>query len=169
MRRLILCCALPMAACTATRAGDAAQPSVTLQRTTCFGSCPAYAVTVSPDGRVSFEGQMHVQAKSASARVDAGRYAAILAAVRQAGLESMRDNYVAHGNGCDQVATDMPSIRIALAGARTKSVYFYLGCSGQEADAVRPRIEELARTIDQQLDTARWIGQGSASPVSVQR
>lgn len=172
LRCLILCGALPLAACTnATRAGEAsAQPTVTLQRTSCFGSCPAYTVSVSPDRQVAFQGQTRAQATSANVRIDDARYDAVLAAVRQADLASMRDSYVAHGNGCEQVATDMPGIRITVADARgSKSVNFYLGCRGQEADAVRPRIEALARTIDQQLDTARWIGQGSASPAAVQR
>ena len=40
----------------------------------------------------------------------------------------------------------------------TRSVDFYLGCTGALAEAVRPRIEQLANSIDEQLDTRRWIG-----------
>ncbi len=34
--------------------------------------------------------------------------------------------------------------------------------AGTAASKVRPRIDQLASTIDRQLDTARWIGKPAA-------
>jgi hypothetical protein len=38
------------------------------------------------------------------------------------------------------------------------SVDFHFDCTGPAAEAVRPGIEQLANSIDQQLATRRWIG-----------
>lgn len=72
----------------------------------------------------------------------------------------MHDSYVSRDDGCDMVLSDQLGITItATDSSGSKTVDFYLGCSGAAADAVRQRIKELVRSIDRQLDTARWIGQ----------
>ncbi|OOG45560.1 DUF6438 domain-containing protein [Rhodanobacter sp. C01] len=132
---------------------------ITLQRSTCFGNCPGYSVTVTQDGRVSFEGHAHVQTDNADGRVTPMQVANILAAVDQAGFRSMRDSYVSHDDGCEMVMSDQSGVKITIVDAAgSKTVDFYNGCTGATADAVRSRIEQLARIIDQQLGTARWIG-----------
>ena len=85
-------------------------------------------------------------------------------AVKQAGLRSMRDSYTGSDDGCEMVMSDQPGVKITVVDAEgSKTVDFYNGCTGAVADAVRPRIEQLARSIDQQLDTARWIGKPAAT------
>lgn len=136
---------------------------VTLQRSGCFGNCPAYVVTVAADGRISFTGHAHVQTRQASGQATPAQLAAIAAALERAGLRSMRDSYVSRDDGCDTVLSDQPGISITVTDSSgSKTVDFYLGCTGAAADAVRQRIEALARSIDRQLDTARWIGQPTA-------
>lgn len=133
--------------------------SITLQRSTCFGNCPGYSVTVTPDGRVSFEGHAHVQTGNADGHATPMQVANILTAVEQAGLRSMRDSYVSHDDGCEMVMSDQSGVKITVVDAAgSKTVDFYNGCTGAMADAVRSRIERLARIIDQQLGTTRWIG-----------
>ncbi len=162
-RSLPACIALLPAACAmrADAMPEQSTPaaSVTLTRTTCFGTCPGYTVTVTQDGAVSFEGHAHVQTASTRSHATPAEVANVFAAVKQANLRSMRDSYVAHDDGCEMVMSDQPGVRITVVDAEgSKTVDFYNGCTGAVADAVRPRIEQLAKSIDQQLDTARWIG-----------
>lgn len=133
--------------------------SVTLQRTSCFGSCPSYTVTVTQEGQVSFQGHTHVRTANASGHAAPARVANIFSAVKQARLRSMRDSYVARDDGCEVVMSDQPGVKITVVDATgSKTVDFYNGCTGAVANAVRSRIEQLAKSIDEQLDTARWIG-----------
>jgi hypothetical protein len=167
LRSLPACTALLVGACAmgASATPDQRMPaaSVTLQRTSCFGSCPSYTVTVTQDGQVSFEGLAHVQSGSASGHATPAQVANILAAVKEARLRSMRDSYVAPDDGCEMVMSDQAGVKITVVDAAgSKTVDFYKGCTGASADAVRPRIEQLASSIDQQLGTARWIGKPAA-------
>ncbi len=58
---------------------------------------------------------------------------------------------------------DMNGVKITVATTHgSKTVNFYYGCRGAIASKVRPRIDQLASTIDRQLDTARWIGKPAA-------
>jgi hypothetical protein len=163
LRSLPACTALLLGACATHADAMPEHPtpatSVTLTRTTCFGTCPGYAVTVTQDGEVSFEGHAHVHTASTRSQATPAQVANVLAAVKQANLRSMRDSYAAHDDGCEMVMSDQAGVRITVVDAEgSKTVDFYNGCTGAVANAVRPRIEQLAKIIDQQLDTARWIG-----------
>jgi hypothetical protein len=168
VRSLLTCSAFLLGACAMRADAAPDQPmhvtSVSLQRSTCLGNCPSYTVTVTADGQVNFVGHAHVRAGVASGLATPAQLASIFAAVKQAELRSMRDSYVGSDDGCEMVMSDQPGVKITVVDAEgSKTVDFYNGCTGAVADAVRPRIEQLARSIDQQLDTARWIG-GPVAP-----
>jgi hypothetical protein len=157
---LTTACAVRADADTTPAAHDA---SVTLQRSTCFGNCPGYTVAMAANGQVQFVGQIHVRTKEASDHVTPAQRANIFAALKQAGFDAMQPSYVSRDDGCENVMTDQPGIKITVADASgSKTVDFYLGCNGAAADAVRPRITQLANSIDRELDTARWIGKPAA-------
>ena len=163
IRSLLACTACLLGACAMRADAMPEQPmhaaSVTLQRSTCYGNCPIYTVTVTADGQISFVGHVHVRAGVARGVATPTQLANIFAAVKQAGLRSMRDSYAGSDDGCETVMSDQPGVKITVVnGEGSKTVDFYNGCTGVVADAVRPRIEQLAKSIDQQLDTARWIG-----------
>jgi len=172
-RSMIACVALWLGACGLRVDAAPEQPmhdaSVTLQRSSCFGNCPSYTVTAASDGQISFEGHVHVQTVSARGHATPAQLANILATVEQVGFRSMHDSYVSHDDGCEPVMSDMPGIKITVVDTEgSKTVDFYNGCTGAAADAIRPRIEQLANTIDRQLGTARWIGK-PAAPGDVER
>ncbi len=163
IRSLLACTACLLGACAMRADATPEQPmhvtSLTLERSTCYGNCPSYTVTVNADGQVNFVGHAHVRAGVASGLATPAQLANIFTAVKQARLRSMRDSYVGSDDGCEMVMSDQPGVKITVVDAEgSKTVDFYNGCTGAVADAVRPRIEQLARSIDQQLDTARWIG-----------
>ncbi len=168
LRGVLGCAMLWLGAC-ATRAGAGGAPrmpesSITLERSTCFGNCPAYRVTVSADGKVSFSGHAHVQTVRATGQATPAQLAAIHDALVRADFDAMRASYVSRDDGCAMIMSDQPGIKISVNqvdvndARSTRSVDFYLGCTGPLAEAVRPRIEQLANSIDEQLDTRRWIG-----------
>ena len=163
LRGLLGCSMLWLGACTvrADSGSTQAMPetSITLERTTCFGNCPAYRVTVTADGTVSFVGHAYVQTPQATGHATPAQLAAIHDALVRADLASMRSSYVSRDDGCEMIMSDQPGIKITVnSSAGSRRVDFYLGCTGAATEAVLPRIEQLANSIDQQLDTKRWIG-----------
>lgn len=158
---------LALGAC-ATHADSAAdkpmtQATVTLVRSTCFGNCPGYSVTLTPSGQVSFVGNAHVQTLKAQGQATPAQAAAIMDAVKQSGFHAMNDSYTSRNDGCEMMMSDQPGVKITVTDANgSKTVDFYNGCEGAAADAVKPKLEQLATTIDQQLGTARWIGKAAA-------
>jgi hypothetical protein len=166
-RSSLVAVALALGACTVRADGNADKPmthaSVTLQRTTCFGNCPGYTVTLGPSGGVSFVGQAHVQTKQAQGHATPAQADAIMDAVKRSGLHEMQDSYTSGNDGCEMIMSDQPGVKITVSDADgSKTVDFYSGCEGAAADAVKPKLEQLAKTIDEQLGTARWIGKPAA-------
>lgn len=120
---------------------------------------PLGCVTVTADGQVRFAGQAHVQTMHATGQVTPTQLAAIHDALARADFDAMQASYVSRSGGCGMIMTDQPGIRITVdSPGGSRSVDFYFGCTGPAAEAVRPRIEQLANSIDQQLGTRRWIG-----------
>lgn len=164
---LFACVILLLSACSvrADTTGNQTMTDLTLtmHRSACFGNCPSYTVVMQPDGQVHFTGQAHVSTKEASGHANPTQIAAIEAALQKAKFSTLNSSYVSRDDGCEVVMSDMPGVTITVADAAgSKTVNFYNGCDGAVADAVRPRIEQLAKTIDQQLNTAEWIGKPTA-------
>ncbi|MCW8808623.1 MAG: DUF6438 domain-containing protein [Rhodanobacter sp.] len=164
-RSLVAGSALLLAACALQAAPGtkpAAMPAtmVTMLRTTCFGACPSYRVTLTTDGHITFDGLAHVQTMSpVGAQATPKQIAAVRAALQEADLRALRDSYTTREDGCRPLRMDMNGVRITISDTEgSKTVDFYYGCHGAIADQVRPRIDKLAHTIDEQLGTARWIG-----------
>ena len=123
----------------------AAAPPMTAQANTityetgpCFGFCPIYRVTVSPDGSGLYEGIRHVAVRGQRRfRISPAQYRAFarnLEPVRPA-RGSVR--YVS-GPLCGPMVTDMPSVDVTWRrGPARQSVHFYYGCRRQQAIAER--------------------------------
>lgn len=163
LRGLLGSSLLWLGACAAgTHSGNAPimpETSITLERSTCFGNCAAYSVTAAADGTVTFVGHAHVQTMRADGHATPEQLAAIHDALVQADFAAMRGNYASGDDGCEMMMSDQPGIKITVNDASgSRTVNFYLGCTGPTADAVLPRITQLAQQIDQQLGTQRWIG-----------
>jgi len=139
----------------------AAEPTViTLQRTECFGTCPAYAVSASSDGRILYRGDRHVAAvglREATASVQ--EMQRLLDAVDAAKFDELRGDYSLYGNDCERFATDNPTqIITVVRDGKEKRVEYYFGCSGAKIDADLTRLRKLGDAIDEILDTAQWVG-----------
>ena len=126
-----------------TLAGGRAQShaddvQITLERTACFGTCPAYTVTLSGDGTVRYEGRQFVRETGKRTWTIAPDAVAALAKEMQAaGYFDFQDRYTEH-------ITDLPTTRTSLRiGSRFKSIEDYFGAP-DALHRLEKRIDEVA-------------------------
>jgi hypothetical protein len=122
---------------------------ITLTRTMCFGTCPAYTVTIAGDGTVTWTGERFVKVQgAATAHIAPGKVRELFERFRKAEYFWLLDSY-------NSAVTDLPSqITTIVFDGRRKSVHDYAGQMIGMPDVV----SELERQIDDTANTARWIG-----------
>ena len=120
-----------------------------LERTPCFGSCPAYSVDVDTDGAVRFEGELHVATDMASGHLDPLAIAALRAAIERSQFWTTPEKC------CDCPDwTDAPGARLTIGdGHPPKTIYDYHGC-----EATPKAIRELEDSIDDIIGIEKWTG-----------
>jgi hypothetical protein len=143
---------------------DRATLEIGLERTPCYGSCPAYRVTVAGDGTVNWYGGGgwnvrvpghhvgHVSAKAVTELVDRFRAADFLSA-----LPHYHSNW-----------TDNPTQTITLRmGDKTWTVVDYDGLK----DGLPLAVRELERAIDETAGTDVWLkgGPGLAAALKAEK
>ena len=121
---------------------------ITLERTSCFGTCPAYKVEIHGDGSMVYTGTRFVPI-TGEHRDHISREAVeqIVEAFRRADYFSLRDKYI-------QSVTDNATYRTSISiGGQTKSVTNYVG----EEVGMPQTVTDLENAIDHVADTAKWI------------
>lgn len=149
MRSLIVLLAVFVVACAPVGAGAQVGPvEITLSRTSCYGFCPDYSVTINDQGEVRFEGRRFVNVVGeAHATVPRAEVARLLARFDAVGFDTLRDEYRAR-------VTDNPTTTIMLTrNGRSKRVVDYVGIAVGMPEAAR----ELQDEIDRVAGTARWV------------
>lgn len=150
-RRIVLAFlgAVALSACAPVETPAAQGPvMITLTRTVCFGFCPAYRVTISGDGQVTYAGERFVNVVGERrANIPRAEVDALLRRFDAANFESLRDAYRAE-------VTDLPTYTITLErNGRRKSVVDYGGLSAGMPQAVR----DLQDEIDRVANTGQWV------------
>ena len=143
----VMVAASGLAGCATVATSQAGQPIATESETIryetapCHGTCPVYAVMITPDGKGTFEGRQHTavigirtfQATPAAYRA----FAARLSPYRPTENEML---YQPGTPDCDNAPTDMPSVDVVwteLSGGR-QHLNVYYGCGPQAMrDALR--------------------------------
>jgi hypothetical protein len=121
---------------------------MTLSRSGCYGSCPAYRVEVRGDGAVRFNGEGSVLlAGEHTADIDPKVAGCLLEAFRKADFWSLNPRYVAR-------AFDLPTYRLTLSiGGKSKTVIDFAGrVVGMPAE-----VTSLEDAVDSAAGTGRWI------------
>jgi Domain of unknown function (DUF6438) len=133
----------------------AALPLITLERTVCFGTCPAYKITIFDDGKVVYEGKEFVKRKGkATAQISKDELAELVREFERLDYLKLDDEYGV-GDKCPDGWTDYPSaITSFTANGKTKKVNHYLGCRGLP---ILDQLRSLEDKIDQVVKTDRWI------------
>jgi len=134
--------------------------SVVLERTRCFGTCPAYRLRVSRAGEVVFLSRYPGDPSTAVDTVEQWVADSIARDASRLGFFTLPDSVTPGKLLCAEMATDLPTITIGVFGSRAKQVIYYLGC-------VRPRdsvlaeklrsLPDLAARIDTLTRAERWI------------
>ena len=138
---------------------------ISLERTECFGSCPAYRMTVTSTGDVTFEGYSSVACVGTRRKhIDSKTIQKLTDALNQASVLGFRDSYRNELDGCPSLWTDNPSaITTVSINGQVKRINHYHGC--QEVDANAPEREKpypaqltlLEDRIDEILETGDWV------------
>lgn len=121
---------------------------VTLARQTCFGTCPAYRVSVYASGRVEFHGEAYVcDSRPAPILVDPSVVAQLVD-----GLTAVRFEKMPNYTRVD--VTDNSSATITL---RTPSAVHVV--EHYHGDSAAPRLLSLIEDrIDEVSESSRWVG-----------
>ena len=164
IRAILILMLAAVAACTpapapAPEAATAGVELITLQRTQCFGTCPAYRVSVARGGVVRFQSFNPGDSTAATARIDAAGFEALVREAERIGFHSLPGLIERDPEICGPWATDHPSATVTIHGsAGTKSVSDYHGCHGKsERLAALRRFEDR---IDRVAGSARWVRPG---------
>jgi hypothetical protein len=151
--------ALSLAVSSAVVAAAPARPATALETISyetgpCFGVCPVYRVTVSPDGRGVFEGKRFTAVTGKRAfRVEAKVFAEFSRRMR--GVRPMGEVLLTGGALCQSMATDMATIDVRWTGGRRPAHLAYnLGCD-RERYGWKANVLQKAITV---LPVAKFIG-----------
>ena len=156
---------LALAACAATTHTGSATAKiagpVTISVGPCFGLCPVYEVTVSPDGTVDFVGQRHTAALGERrGRVGAASYRALLtdlSAFRPVTGTTVQIE-------CTAAVTDTPSYTITWSDpdSRKTIATHQGGCPGGAGQ----RLDAVLQSLPDRLGIAEWMQQVTRPGVS---
>lgn len=157
MRNWVIAAVLLAGGCATVPPGPIAIESDAISYETgpCFGTCPVYKVTVSRDGRGTFEGRHHTAVTGERTfRLTPAQYRAF--AAHLAPLRPREGSVRLSGEACRQMATDLPSAEVTWLSqiGNSQSLYFYYGC---DMEANRAMAERL-RTAPNLLPIRELVG-----------
>src|SRR5690242_2922799 len=103
--------------------------AIKLERTRCYGTCPAYVVTIHGDGRVEYDGKAHVkETGTREGNVDIAAVRALASEFGKArfvGIASEFSETKCKGRVCTDMPTAITEVRIK---GTTHRVTHYYGC-----------------------------------------
>jgi len=129
---------------------------ISLERTICFGECPAYRVTLLSTGKIIFEESSFSESRSRyEDKIDAKDFQETLSAFHKQGFFELKDKYEPGSPECKEDLTDFPSAFIYVrVGDKIKEVVHYLGCQGQ---MIPKSLYYFENMIDSVANTNQWI------------
>jgi hypothetical protein len=136
--------------------------SILLERTACYGTCPAYRLRLSDAGEIRFESRNPGEAGRSGVDTMAPRTLPLLIAkAMAAGFYEMPPDISQDSTLCRDRATDHPTVVVTVfRRGDTKAVTDYQGCFETTEHEVLPRIARLRsfeNEIDSVLKSSRWV------------
>ena len=126
---------------------------ITLERTSCFGICPVYKLTITADGAVVFEGRRHVKQEGTTIRsaISQERLKQLMTEFDRVRFFSLETSYWKDLRRCGK---DSPSAFTSIRiNGKSKRIKHYLICS----ELKYKEITELENKIDEIVNTAQWL------------
>ncbi len=141
--------------------GHADADSLVLERTQCFGTCPAYRVRIARDGKLLFQSRNPGDSTIAVDSVGAGTFAELMGRANRAGIFSLPERIMSDRSICVDYATDHPTVTLTVfKGDEKDSVEDYLGCYAAVDHSLNDTLRRLRNfqiAVDSALRTARWL------------
>jgi membrane dipeptidase len=125
--------------------GAAQEPIlITIERTTCFGTCPAYKVSIKDDGTVTYTGTQYVKTTGTHTwKIDPAAVRALAKEMQDAGYFELQNEYVAR-------MTDNPTTYTSLTiGGRVKTIKDYV--------AGPPKLKDIEARIDEVSGVKKYV------------
>jgi hypothetical protein len=121
------------------------QDFIAIERSTCFGPCPSYTVTIHANGLVSWDGRANVtQTGSVNAQIPSDAARSVIEKFQAAGFWTLCAKY-------DRLVTDVPTAITTLhIGDHQKSV-------SDPADGAPEWLRKLDNQAELLADVHRWI------------
>ena len=164
-RTIVAVLAITLAAACSSAEPQGRIAEVTLERTTCFGSCPAYRVTISGNGLVKYEGKSYGKANDIRTKhIDANALRELADEVERVHYFDLRNQYASAEDGCPMSWTDNPSANTSVRTVHaSKTIHHYLGCreaarGNSIGQSYPPALTVFEDAIDRIAGTAEWIG-----------
>jgi hypothetical protein len=125
-----------------------------LERTECYGFCPAYRVEIRGDGTVVYDGRRFVRVTGKqTSRAPAEKVAALFEHFERAGFTAMDAEYT-------YPVTDNPTATLTFTvNGKAKSVRDYPPCHKESVNAAAPPPPELCaleKEVDEVAGTRQW-------------
>jgi len=152
--------------------------SLRMERTMCYGTCPAYVLTVEPDGIILFEGKNYTKTiGKAESLLSKEKLSQLVVEIEKVNFFSFKDSYTEDSGNCPTTATDNPSVTISVKlNDKEKTIKHYLGCSElyepAKHNSSNMRVQKswsehifpqelylLENKIDEIVGTKQWIGE----------
>src|SRR5882762_5300879 len=159
----VLACS-PTAEKAATRRGPvpAAADSLVLERSMCYGTCPAYRLSLSSGGVIRFESRNPgEETRSAADTTSAAVLASLVSRAKGAGFFQLPGEIAKDSVLCRNRATDHPTVIVTVyTKSGSKRVEDYHGCFEtvqSEVVSLIARLRTFENEIDSTLGSSRWV------------
>ena len=143
------------------RSPASAADSLVLVRTRCYGECPAYRLSLTAAGEVTFASHNPGDVTRARDTVESSTLANLVQRAERIGFFALPDRLMGDKTLCPIFDTDHPTATLTVfIVAGTKAVEDYSGCvTGTDhsiADVVA-RLRDLERAVDSATGSKRWV------------
>lgn len=124
---------------------------IQMERTVCFGICPAYELTIQKDGKVIFNGKQFVEHTGiATGEISQENLDQI--------IKNINESYfmdIPSDPECKSRFTDMPSVFLTInVDGKSHNVSHYHGCKGFQFEK---ELFELEEAIDSLAGAKKWV------------
>lgn len=133
--------------------------AIKLERSSCFGACPVYSVSIDAKGSVTYEGKKFVRVGGRQTdQIPVSRVAELVATVDRIRFFELDDQYrfIRNADGTTTAVTDLPTTLVTVTrGGQTKQIEDYIGAPES--------LQQLEKEVDEAARTKRWISLDQAT------
>ena len=135
--------------------------SLVLERTLCYGTCPAYRLSINTNGVVRFQSRNPGDTTSESDSLSPNVLVDLTRRATAIRLAEYPERIEADRRMCEDSATDHPTVTVTLFAAQSLvRIVDYQGCfhsADHSLNAPLTALRAFERSIDSALASARWV------------